>query len=1050
MTPPIEDAPLDAISLPISIRAFAEEVAIVGEYDEDGDADHASAKTHRRKKAGSPDKWTLVFDTETTIDPSQRLRVGAYQLYEYDRLDEEGLFYDHLTSDELTTLDTYCAEHLRASSMTVADFRLKVLIQRGFEIGATIVTFNGPFDFARVAISASAAHGYRKRRKMRGGFSFKFDDRDYYPSLQIKTLNPRTSLMELTAPRPQETARSQRKKSDPRPTFRGFFVDVKTLAAALTTRSHSLSSLTKALKTPTQKEDNDDHGEVLSSGYLDYARSDVRATWECYCVLRAKYRSYGLNAPVTDILSEASIGKSALETIGIKPWLKVHPGGLDAAQTSLTLSTYFGGRTETRTRRKMVRVIHTDFTSMYPTVCTAQNLFPFVIGDGFTQTDATPEIRAFVDAATPDDFQKLENWPKLTALIRIIPDRDLVPIRAAYPGQKHDTIGLNFLTYRGSLWITLADCLAAKFLLGKAPKIEEAIQFAPGPPQPGLKPIKLMGLDPIDPYSQDFYRELICARQRLEREKEGKSEAEQAEIEGAREFLKIVANSTSYGIFVQVNVSAEPRGAWIDVHRPDGSHFRKKMTKVETLGPWFNPLVATLITGGARLMLALAEYQVLVRGLDWAFCDTDSIAIAKPDNMADDDFVDRCLGPNGVVEWFRPLNPYGIDEPILKVEKVNYAASGPKQLAPLYCWAISSKRYALFNVTGNGKPTIRKASAHGLGHLRSPYKDKDALTCFPTPLKSVLSGKEKLQRWHYDVWCAILTAVLAGKPDTVKFVYHPALKDPTVSRYTATSPKLLNWFKKLNDEKPYSEAIKPYGFLFTLHLKKRLHPDLNPDPILRGKKASDVFPVAPFYRDLKIAISKAFDRVTNAPIDAALLETYAEALSEYPFRSENKFSNGEYKNFGTTERRHIFATDINLIGKEADHWEQEYYLGIRNGDVTVTYGGDPVEGSRAYVLLRNAIAAFGKFAVHKATGIARATLAKLERGEDAKTNVPHWKILKAIDQLNKGRSAKLREADVEHARLMTAKLLGGGIRGGARLLGIDPSNFAKRLKLNEP
>ena len=38
-------------------------------------------------------------------------------------------------------------------------------------------------------------------------------------------------------------------------------------------------------------------------------------------------------------------------------------------------------------------------------------------------------------------------------------------------------------------------------------------------------------------------------------------------------------------------------------------------------------------------------------------------------------------------------------------------------LEPLYCYTISSKRYVLFNLDAKGRPILRKASAHGLGHL---------------------------------------------------------------------------------------------------------------------------------------------------------------------------------------------------------------------------------------------------------------------------------------------------------------------------------------------
>ena len=55
--------------------------------------------------------------------------------------------------------------------------------------------------------------------------------------------------------------------------------------------------------------------------------------------------------------------------------------------------------------------------------------------------------------------------------------------------------------------------------------------------------------------------------------------------------------------------------------------------EIKEPGKFFHPLLATLITGAARLMLAIAESLCLAKGLDWAFCDTDSMAIAKPDRM---------------------------------------------------------------------------------------------------------------------------------------------------------------------------------------------------------------------------------------------------------------------------------------------------------------------------------------------------------------------------------------------------------------------------------
>ncbi len=704
----------------------------------------------------------------------------------------------------------------------------------------------------------------------------------------------------------------------------------------------------------------------------------------------------------------------------------------------------------------MVRVLHTDFTSMYPTVCTAQGLWRFVIGEGFTCREAIDEVRAFLDAATPELLQDLVTWSKLAALVQVTPDFDLFPIRAPFGsvqparGDRRKTpppsctIGLNYLRSDRPMWFTLADCLVAKFLSGKTPNVQRALIFEPGPPQRGLEPIKVLGRHTIDPYRQDFYRELIRARQKEEIAKVGKAEAEQTQIEEVREAIKTVANSTSYGIFVQVNVNRAPNKEMVRVFKPDGSAFVKRMSKVETLGPWFNPIVATLITGAARLMLALAEYRVMEAGLDWAFCDTDSLAIAKPKHMAAEEFERRALD---VVEWFRPLNPYGLDEPILKIEKVNYAVGTKAKTEPLFCWAISSKRYALFNVGQNGRPIIRKASAHGLGHLISPYDAKEAPTCFPPPLAAVLSGKEKLQRWHYDVWCRILEAVLRGEPDAVSFDYHPTLNSPTVSRYTASSPELLRWFKAWNEGKPYKSQIKPHGSLYTLH-KRRFATDANiPDPIEGVEKGrGDIAPVAPFEKDLARSLAQAFDRVTGRPVNPDELEPYTEALADYPYRPEAKFRNGDAFETGRTERLYVNATEVRLIGKEADRWEEEYYLGLREGELAVDYGGDPAAGGQAFILLRNAIAAFGISNVSKATGVARGTLSKIEQGKPALTSVSLDHVIAAIDELNLGRSTRQRQADAERGRLQALVLQHGGIRRAAKAIGMDASNLSKFLR----
>ena len=146
--------------------------------------------------------------------------------------------------------------------------------------------------------------------------------------------------------------------------------------------------------------------------------------------------------------------------------------------------------------------------------------------------------------------------------------------------------------------------------------------------------------------------------------------------------------------------------------------FPSNSKKVEEPGQYFHPLLATLITGAARLMLGIAERLCIEKGLDWAFCDTDSLAIAKPDGMG----AIRVLpsGRNRSANGFRPSTPTKKRDRYSKsktriIQLPRTRKPRIRQFEPLYCYCISAKRYALFNIGTNGEIIIRKASAHGLG-----------------------------------------------------------------------------------------------------------------------------------------------------------------------------------------------------------------------------------------------------------------------------------------------------------------------------------------------
>ena len=988
----------DTTNLSIAVRAYA--VPVRGAKQHPPQADDSSADI-------GPSAYTLVFDVETMTDAAQQARIVPYQLRENDALREEGIAYDPLTltDAERSMLYSYAAAH-SLMVRTVAAFVDDVFFPYIYDRNARCIAFNLPFDVSRLAIY----HNTSKGKRMRGGFSFQLSADRYRPRVQVKHLNNRTAFVSFAAAPPQQTPRGMRRRGMKTPVPRGSFIDVKTIGAALTGGGHSLASLAKTLRTEHRKAETDEHGGMLTPEYLDYALNDVQVTWECYTMLRDRYAEYGLDTPLERIYSEASIGKASLAQMGIRPLRDLQQ--LSPELLGIIMSTYYGGRAEVNWRREIARVLYCDFKSMYPTVCILMGLWLFVIAKGVIGEDGeqvTREVQTFLDEVTRDDLQHPDSWRHLTTLVQVRPNDLRVPVRAKYGGQQY-SIGINDLTADAPLWFTLADIVAAKMKTGITPQVLAAIRFTPGDMQDGLRPIAIAGnmAFNVDPAAQNFYQRLIDLRTDVKRtqeeaEREGNTERA-AERDAIQLALKIMANATSYGIFVELNVSDYGTLQEVMVYGPKGAGFSAWTRKVEEPGRYFHPLLATLITGAARLMLALAEELAEGEEITWAFCDTDSMALARPECMDDADFIARA---RRVRNWFTALNPYAADEPIFKIEEANFRldkqGNPTKELAPLHVLAVSAKRYVLFNVGAKGRPVIRKASAHGLGHLRAPYSEKDAPRGIPKP--TIPLHKIGVERWQHDVWYRIAEVALAGLRERVDYISLPGFDAPAVSRYAATSPTLVRWFKRYNAGRPYREQVRPFGFLLALLTRpgafmamrtasedreatERTDASHSKRRRKRGQSAASIEQpraVAPFDDDPHHAAAQCFDRETGAMVGPDWLETYAETLAQYHLHPEAKFGNGDYTDIGFTTRRRIVVSqekgdEILHIGKEANRWEEQFYLGA-DPEAQIIYGTPPEDDERLRGSVLKGIRQFGVRKVSRESGVSVGTVSEIKCGK---------------------------------------------------------------------
>ena len=541
---------------------------------------------------------------------------------------------------------------------------------------------------------------------------------------------------------------------------------------ALTDKKHTLESACKAYKTKYQKQKTTEYGMVTPE-HIEYCIADVNATHSLYKNVKDEFETFKLDIPITKAYTPASIGKEFLKQMGMKSFKEKNPEFSDEVIGN-TMTGYFGGRTECKIRKTPTKVDLLDFLSMYPTVCTLQDLWKFVIAENIDYKDATDEIRNFVDEFTLEDLQNKDNWKRFQATVQVMPENDVLPLRAQY-GDKHAwNIGISSITSKIPLWYSLADIIASKLYTGKTPKILKALKFVAGPLQKGLKEIDIHGIK-IDPYTQDLFKELIQYRKKIQenRDKYDEDDSEYRYHDRKQQVVKIITNAISYGIFVEIT-TLDRNQMPVDVHGL--VNFQQKKDKIEKPGFMFNPIIAVSITSASRLLLAATEVLLARQGVTHAYCDTDSMAIPPQHTKEIQDF-------------FADLNPYNFDADIFKLEKSN-----------VWFYGISAKRYCLYTIdekTGEVIIDDKKYSAHGLGHLLDPLTNYEKT-----------NGKDA--KWHIEIWKDILD--LEYQKKTIEELYEKYESKFAIQQLAISTPVILNRIREFNEGKDYHSQIKPSNF----------------------------------------------------------------------------------------------------------------------------------------------------------------------------------------------------------------------------------------------
>jgi hypothetical protein len=620
------------------------------------------------------------------------------------------------------------------------------------------------------------------------------------------------------------------------PTGPGNVIDLRALTFALTDRSHTLESACEAFGVEYTKR-RVTYG-TISHKLLDYAREDVAATAALFraCVGELE-RHPGIDLQPGRLYSPATVGTRYLEAMGVRRplfaftdldigrlgWSQPGPGErsdhpLDPRLLGWWSSAFFGGRAEARIVRTPVPVVVADATSMYPLVNANLGTWRLFTAEWLKVEDASAEVRNVLTA--PDLLERcLERsfWREVLG-VTLVELEDLagsiLPVRGAYdPTNPDPGIGVNPLRHEGRLWYALPDVVASVLLSGVFPKVRRALRLVPVGQQRGLRPVRLRGGRRIDPRIDDPFVVMVEERARV-----ASSDLPEAERQRLGHFLKITANATSYGTLARFDRREET--AEILAYGPDSEPRRLLVEAVDDPGPYTCPPIAASITAGARLMLALLERLLSDAGGTYCFVDTDSMAIVATRQAS----LVRCTTPNGsgkvravghatvrsLLERFQGLNPFdpALVPDVWKIEQDSLRR-------PLWCWAISAKRYGLYRLDAHGAPVVATSaderpedelvelvledwSEHGLGQYLDPVGREGG-----RPDRRIRGRRS----WIGEAWSYQLRRALGEDAP------RPAWADRlAVTQFSVSGPSVARWFARRDATLDWPDRMRPGSF----------------------------------------------------------------------------------------------------------------------------------------------------------------------------------------------------------------------------------------------
>jgi len=599
------------------------------------------------------------------------------------------------------------------------------------------------------------------------------------PRIVVTSLNSKMAFIKLSSNRHRDEWPNESR-----------FLDLRTATWALRNESFSLERACKSFSVPGKMK-HEPTGKITLDE-IKYCREDVAATNRLLNAVRIEFDQHPINLNPDGAYSSASIAKAYLSAMNIarpKDHFKV-----SGKAHGIAMQSYYGGRAECRIRKTPVPVVHTDFTSQYPSVNALLGNWGLLKAHGVRFENCTDAARRLLSKVRLADVFEPAFWKRLSFFVLIKPDGDILPVRTVYNGRTQN-IGINYLRSKKPVWYAGPDAVASVLLTGKTPRVLKAVRMVPVGQQKFLQRTNLGGTIPIDPQADDFFVRVIEQRSLYKRS--NKSIAD---------FLKVLGNSGSYGLFVQVDSETRNKAVSIRVFSGEESH-KMPSQYVEKPGPWYFPPLASLITAGGRLLLAMLERCVEDEGGNYLFCDTDSMCMVATKKGG----LVPCVGGKyslrgkeaikalsinqvkSIAKRFNRLNPYdqSLVRSLLKIEDVNFVDSDPnKTHRQLFGYAIAAKRYALYTQTRNDI-SIVKASGHGLGYLFAPKENA-------TDGEEDREDNDKAPVWIVEAWDWLLRKELGFRSKEPSWLELPAMMQMAMTSPNVMRTSRPEWLAPFN------------------------------------------------------------------------------------------------------------------------------------------------------------------------------------------------------------------------------------------------------------